>query len=41
VVSFQNNIILTSVSETDLSPRLLKFEADASLPLGLIVSPGD
>jgi hypothetical protein len=41
VVSFLNNIILTSVSETDLSPRLLKFESDASLPLGLIVSPGD
>lgn len=41
VVSFQNNIVLTSISETDLAPRLYTFEADASIPLGLIVSPGD
>lgn len=41
VVSFQNNIILTAISETDLNPRLLKLEADTATPLGLIVSPGD
>jgi len=41
VVSFQNNIILTANSETDLEPRLFTFAADEALPLGLIVSPGD
>ena len=41
VVSFQNDIVIAANSETNLAPRLFKFEPDTSVPLGLIVSPGD
>lgn len=41
IVSYQNDIIITAVSETDHSPRLFTLDADSSTPLGLVVSPGD